>query len=227
MRIVKVESNYYFILFMKIMKKQWISIALITLVSTAGLAGTWAFFTATRTTSDNTFTAGTLDLSVTGDNNIANEPFVIENIGATGNIDGTKTWTIENTGSLPGKLLARITNLANQENGCNDQEKGTELGCDADAEGELGGVVTLNVALNGTDVVSSTLASDQVLKIGDDWNNTMAPVILQAGDTVTVTLHWATGENDYGNEIQSDSLSFDTVFQLIQIIDGPTPANRG
>ncbi|MBP9691415.1 SipW-dependent-type signal peptide-containing protein [Candidatus Woesebacteria bacterium] len=208
-------------------KKTWISIALIVSTIGVGALGTWAFFTATRTNSDNTFTAGTLDLSVTGDNNIVNEPFVIENIGATGDISGTKTWTIENTGSLPGRLLVRLNNLANQENGCNDQEKGTEPACDADTEGELGGVITLNVALNGTNVVSSTLATDQGLVIGDDWNDTVTPLILDAGETATITMSWATDENDYGNEIQSDSLTFDSVFQLIQIINGPTPINRG
>lgn len=211
---------------MNLMKKQWVSIALIALTIAGGIGGTLAFFTATRTTSENTFTAGTLDLSVTGDNNVANEPFVIENIGATGDISGSKTWTIENTGSLPGRLLVRIGNLVNAENGCNDQEKATEPTCDADTVGELGDVITLNVALNGTNVVSSTLADDQVLTIGDAWNDTVTPVVLDAGETAEITMSWATDENAYGNEIQSDSLTFDSVFQLIQLIDGPTPANR-
>lgn len=213
---------------MNALKKPWVSVLLMLLVAGGSIAGTFAYFTATRTASTNTFEAGTLDLSVTGDNNIANEPFVIENMGANANISGTKTWTITNTGSLPGRLLVRLTNLANQENGCNDQEKFTEPGCDANTEGELGGVITMNVALDGQDVptVKSTLASNQVLTIGDLWNDTVTPVIMQPNETRTITLSWATGEDEYGNEIQSDSLSFDSVFQMIQLIDGPTPANR-
>jgi hypothetical protein len=49
---------------------------------------------------------------------------------------------------------------------------------------------------------------------------------MQPNETRTITMSWATGEDEYGNEIQSDSLTFDTVFQMIQLIDGPTPANR-
>jgi len=209
------------------LKKPWVSIILILLAAVGGIAGTFAYFTATRTAELNKFAAGTLDLNVMGDN-AANEPFVIENMGANANIDGTKTWTITNTGTLPGRLLFRITDLVNLENGCNDQEKATEPGCDLDIEGELGGKITLKVDLDAQlDVVQSTLATADMLTIGDNWNDSMLPVIMPAGSTRTITVHWATDENAYGNEIQSDSVTFDTVFQLIQDIDGPTPANQG
>lgn len=210
------------------LKKPWVSVLFILLAVVGGIAGTFAYFTATRTAQTNQFTSGTLDLSVTGDNNIVNEPFVIENMGANANISGTKTWTITNTGTLPGRLLVRLTNLTNLENGCNDQEKATEPSCDLDNLGELGGVITLNVDLDAqTSVVQSTLATADMLKIGDDWNDTVTPVIMQPNEARTITMHWATSESQYGNEIQSDSVSFDSVFQLIQEIDGPTPANRG
>ena len=212
---------------MKHLKKPWVSIVLILLAVVGGIAGTFAYFTATRTAQTNQFTSGTLNLSVTGGNNVANEPFVIENMGANANISGTKTWTITNTGTLAGRLLFRITNLTNLENGCNDQEKGIEPNCDQNTAGELGGVITLKVDLgNQTDVVQSTLATANMLTIGDNWNDTVTPVIMQPNETRTITAHWAKTESQYGNEIQSDSLSFDSVFQLIQIINGPTPANR-
>lgn len=211
---------------MNFFKKPWVSLLLILGAGGLGIAGTFAYFTATRTAETNTFEAGTLDLSVTGDNNTANEPFVIENMGANANMSGTKTWTVTNTGSLPGRLLVRIANLANQENGCNDQEKGAEPECEATTEGELGGVITLNVALDGETKTSSTLATANVQAIGDAWNDDIEPVILQPNETRTVTMSWATAEDEYGNEIQSDSLTFDSVFQLIQLLEGPTPANR-
>jgi len=208
------------------LKKPLASILLIILAAGGGITGTWAYFTATRTAETNTFTAGTLDLNVAGDS-IANKPFVITNMGANANISGTQDWTITNTGTLPGRLLVRITNLDNQENGCNDQEASVETACAGDTIGELGGVVTLNVALDDVEQVASTLTNADVLEIGDEWNDTVTPVIMQPGDTHVITMHWATDEDSYGNEIQSDSLTFDTVFQLIQAIDGPTPANRG
>ena len=116
--------------------------------------------------------------------------------------------------------------MTNLENGCDDQEQGTEPNCDQNTDGELGGVITLKVALGGVDKVTSTLATADMLTIGDDWNDTVAPVIMQPNETREITMHWATDEDSYGNEIQSDSLTFDSVFQLIQIINGPSPANR-
>ncbi|MDP4011902.1 MAG: TasA family protein [Candidatus Roizmanbacteria bacterium] len=62
---------------------------LIILAMGGAIAGTWAYFTATRTAETNTFTAGTLDLNVTGDS-IANKPFVITNMGANANISGSQ-----------------------------------------------------------------------------------------------------------------------------------------
>jgi len=211
---------------MNFLKKPWVSILLIVSALTAGIGGSFAYFTATRTAQNNVFAAGTLDLSVTGENSVANEPFVIENLGATGNLDGTTTWTVTNTADLPGRLLVRVVNLENLENGCNDQEASVEPTCVDDTNGEFGGVVNAVIALDGVDKVSSTLATADMLTMGDNWNDLVAPVIMNPGDTHDITFHWATNENDYGNEIQSDSVKFDLVFQLVQDIAGPTPANR-
>lgn len=210
---------------MKKTPRVWLSVLVILGVLGVAGAGSYAFFTARRTVQQSKFTVGTLDLSVTGNNNTANEPFVIDNIGENGNISGTKTWTIKNTGSLPGRLLVKLNNVVNEENACNDQEKETEAGCDADTNGEMGGVVTAVVALDGADKVSSTLATDQQAKIGTDWNALDPIVTIPAGGEKTVTIHWNTPETAYGNEIQSDSVKFDTVFRLVQLINGPTPAN--
>lgn len=213
-----------FFICMKNKKKLWLSIMIIAGVAIAAIGGSYAYFTAQRTAAQNKFAVGTLDMSATGDNSVANEPFVVENIGANGNISGSKTWTIKNTGTLPGRLLVKLNNVVNEENGCNDQEKTTEPNCEADNFGEMGSVVTANVALDGIDKVSSTLATDQQNKIGNDWN-AMTPVIIPAGEQKTVNIHWATLETAYGNEIQSDSVKFDTTFRLIQVINGPTPTN--
>lgn len=204
-------------------KRLWLSIGLIAAVAFMGIGATFAFFIASRTTSTNKFTAGTLDLNVSANGN-ALEPFVIDNMGDNANISGTKTWTVKNTGTLPGRLLVRLQNVVNKENACNDQEKGTEPGCENDTAGELGGVITLKVALAGVDKVESTLATADEAKIGNDWN-ALTPIILQSNEETTVTAHWATSETGYGNEVQSDSVEFDMNFRLIQLINGPTPTN--
>jgi len=198
-------------------KRVWLSVTIILAVGAALIGGTLAYFIATRTAASNRFEMGTLDLNVASNGQV-NEPFVIENMG-------TKTWTVKNTGTLPGRLLVRVLNLQNLENGCNDQEKMIEPNCEADTEGELGGVLTANVALDGVDKVSSTLATALMTKIGDDWN-ALPNIVLQPNEQRTVTVHWATPESAYSNEIQSDSLSYDMNIRLVQIINGPTPANR-
>ncbi|MFA5886796.1 MAG: TasA family protein [Patescibacteria group bacterium] len=206
-------------------KKVWYSITMIIVVAALAAGGTYAYFTATRTTSANRFAAGTLDLDVAANGNKL-EPFVIENMGDNANISGTKTWTIKNTGSLPGRLLVRLQNVVNTENGCNDQEKTAEPDCDAVGnEGDLGQDITLKVALDGTDQVQSTLATDQQTKIGTDWA-ALPEIVLQANEERTITAHWAADENSYGNEIQSDDTQFDVNFRLIQLINGQAPSNQ-
>lgn len=205
-------------------KKIWYSVSLIALVIGLAGAGTYAYFTATRTTSANRFTAGTLDLDVAANGNKL-EPFIIENMGDNANISGTKTWTIKNTGTLPGRLLLRLQNVINTENGCNDQEKVADPTCEEPGdEGELGNAVLLKVALDGVDQVQSTLATDQMTKVGSDWV-ALPEIVLQADEERTVTVHWAADENSYGNEIQSDDVQFDVNFRLIQLINGETPSN--
>lgn len=205
-------------------KNVWFSIGVIALVAVVAIGATAAYFTAQRTASTNKFAAGTLDMNVQSDS-VVNKPFVIENMGDNANISGTQTWTVKNTGTLPGRLLVRLQNEVNKENGCNDQEKATEPGCDGDTNGELGGVITLNVALDGVDKVSSTLATVNQTKIGIDWN-ALPLIVLQPNESRTITAHWATPETGYGNEIQSDSTEFDLNFRLIQLITGPTPGNQ-
>lgn len=204
-------------------KKIWYSIALIAVIIGLASAGTYAYLTANRTTSANRFAAGTLDLDVRANGNKL-EPFVIENIGGDGNIGDTKTWTIKNTGSLPGRLLIDLQNVVNEENGCNDHEKAVDPTCEEEGkEGNLGAAVLLKVALDGEDKVESTLATDQMTKIGEDWDKLPA-IVLQPDQETTVTAYWSADPASYGNEIQSDSVQFDVNFRLIQLINDQAPS---
>jgi len=198
-------------------KKFTYSILAILLVTSLSVIGTYSYFSATRTTNANKFSVGTLDLDVES-NGSKLEPFVIENLGNKVNISGTKTWTIKNTGSLPGQLFLNLQNVVNNENGCNDQEKAADPTCDAPGKlGNLGNIITLKVQFDGIDQVQSTLATDQQDKIGTDWA-ALSPVILQAGEEKTITAHWLTDGSSYGNEIQGDDTQFDMNFRLAQVI---------
>ena len=190
------------------------SFVLIAVVICAAGAGTYAYFTATRTTSANKFVTGTLDLDVSANGNKL-EPFVVENIGESGDISGTKTWKVRNTGSLPGRLLVKLQNVANADNGCNDQEKNIEPTCEADDLGELGNVVVLNISVDGANIASSSLATANMADLGNKWSN-VTPIIIPAGGEKTVVAYWSADETAYGNEIQSDSTKFDIDFRLVQ-----------
>lgn len=205
-------------------KKVLLSVGLVVVMIATAVGVTAAYFTAQRTTTANKFTTGTMDLDVDTNGNKV-EPFVIENMGDNANIEGSKTWKVKNTGTLPGRLLVRLQNVSNEENSCNDQERAAEAACGSDNLGELGGVITLKLSLDGVDKVESTLATNQQAKIGTDWAALTPSIIMQPNEERTIVAHWATGENEYGNEVQSDSVQFDTNFRLIQLINGPAPAN--
>lgn len=210
---------------MKKNKNIWLNFVAITIILLGAGVGSYAFYTAQRTASENSFTVGTLDLSVTGENNIANEPFIVENIGSASTIEGEKKWKIKNTGTLAGRLLIKMDKLVNLENGCNDQEKNAEPDCDKDNVGELGNAISYKISMDGIDKVNSTLASSQLNTLGKTWNDDVAPIIMQPKEERTITMRWNTPETAYGNEVQSDSVQFNTVFRLIQLINGPTPTN--
>lgn len=207
-------------------KKAFLSLLVIASVGTGvGLLVTRAFFTDKETTTGNKFTVGTLDLEVGGKNGESAESFVIDGIGEAGDISGGKTWTVKNSGSLPGRLFFRLQNVVNEENGCNEPEKVTEPACDSDNNGELGGVIKTKVTINGIEVIAGKdLATANQSEYGAAWS-ALPVVLLEPGQTKTIGFSWSATENDYGNEIQSDSVKFDVDYNLVQLIAGPTPTN--
>lgn len=198
-------------------KKILISLIVIAGVGTAGFAATRAFFQARVQSTDSSFTVGTLDLSV-NDKQEAVDNFVVEGVGASGNISGSKTWTVKNVGTLPGRLYFSLANLNNQENDCNRAEAADEAACQADTIGELGGVVSAKVSVNGTTMVETALANANQDDYATQWNS-KPEIIIPAGESVEVTMGWSASQSDYNNSIQSDSLTFDTVFDLVQLVD--------
>lgn len=201
-------------------RKILLSVVIIVALTASAAAATWAYFTATRNTTANRFTAGTLDLNVQT-NGAAAESFALDNVGDPATLNGGKTYTVRNTGTLPGRLYIRLKNVANLENGCNDPEIEAEANCEADNNGELGGVVTLKALLGGVEKVSSLLATNQENKLGNDWL-ALPAVTIAPGAQETVDLNWEVG--DYGNEVQSDSTTFDVEFRLVQPnAPAPTP----
>lgn len=140
--------------------------------------------------------------------------YILDNLGETANFKGTRSWVISNQSGTDKILDIALENVINLENGCNDQEKAVQPDCDQVGKvGDFGKIINLKVALDGIDRVESTLANDQQDKIANDWANLPA-VVLKPKEKRIITIHWFVNENFYKNEIQSDSVSFEVVFNL-------------
>lgn len=204
-------------------KKLIISAAILVGVTASGYAASQALFSDTEVATDSTFTVGTLDLDVDGNNGTDFDNFSITNIGADGTVNGGKTWVINNTGSLPGELTFSMADLDNLENGCNEPEALVDASCDTpgSGQGDLGDAITTTVTLDGLQVISSDLATANVGAYASQWDTNAGTVVIPAGGSATVVMNWATDPSAYGNEIQSDSLTFDLAFSLVQV--DPTP----
>ncbi len=207
-------------------KKIIISTLIIASLVTGGvLVGTGALFTDTEDATDSTFTVGTLDMDVDGNNGTEFDNFTVENIGADGTVSGGKTWTINNSGSLPGVLTFAMADLNNDDNGCNEPEALVDTTC-GPGEGELGDAISTTVTLDtgsgASEVIATNLATANVGEYATQWDTNAGEVVIPAGGSVTVAMNWATDPTAYGNEIQSDSLDFDVAFTLEQVVPADT-----
>ncbi len=92
-------------------KKMLLSVLVLGFVATVAGAGTFAYFDSEQISAANTITSGTLKLDVKDDGDNLIDSFAIG--GTTGLKPGdsgnAKTYTLKNSGSLPGKLIATVT----------------------------------------------------------------------------------------------------------------------
>jgi len=114
--------------------------------------------------------------------------------------------------------------LVNHENGCNEPEALVDGSCDnpGEGQGEMGGVIDIYAYLDNVEKGTSTLATADQDVIGTTWEG-LPSMTIPAGGSAQVKLEWATDQEGYGNEIQSDSITFDVGFDLVQVVT-PTPA---
>lgn len=203
------------------------------LATIGGVAVTSALFSDTETNTANTFTAGTLNMTVGGADGTAFESLNLANLGVDGQVTGGKTWTIVNTGTVPGNLTFKMNELVNNDNACNEPETilDTTCGNPGPGQGELGVNMTVKVYLDTnitdgitptTPVVDTNLATANQGEYASQWvANNPGPVTIPAGGSVNVTMNWSTDPATYTNVIQSDSTTFGLQYDLLQVV--PTP----
>lgn len=199
------------------------SLFLLALVGVIGFMTTQALFIDTEQSQDAQFQVGTLDMTVDGPGSNQAETISVTGIGAQNVVAGGKTWEINNVGSLPGAFSFALTNILNLENGCNEPEAEVDTTCDNPGEnqGELGSAIAISLSVTeGAEtrqVMTTTLDSTSDDTFTEAWDAAAGEIIIQPGDSISLTLNWSTADSSFANEAQSDSTRFDTLFLLEQL----------
>lgn len=199
------------------MKRIFMSILTIALVSVVAIGATKAYFSDTETSTGNTFTAGTLDLTADGNNGTNTVKFTVTNMVPGNQPKGT--YALKNVGTVNGFLDIENVSVSSNENGILSPEAaaGDTTGTDPGA-GELGTLVNarLFVDRDGDGWVG---AGDTVF-----YNGTVAGMpshfelseAVNAGATghITAIFDWWSSAND--NLGQGDDMTVNMTFELAQ-----------
>lgn len=196
-----------------IAKKILASLVAIALMSTALGIGAYATFSDTETSLNNTFTAGTLDLKINGDdtNYVA---FNVNNM-RPGN-QPKNTLVLSNVGTIAGTLDIKSVVVTDSENDLIEPE--AEAGDTTSDQGELSSVVNLRLFVD-TNKDGWISAGEKVFF--DGKVNTLPASFdlnqaIPAGGSVNIVaiFDWWNTPND--NLAQSDSFTLDLTFELAQ-----------
>jgi len=176
------------------MNKVLASLLMIGVVAAMAGAGTFAYYSDTATSVDNTFTAGTLDLVLYDNGGIPVAMGVGGNVAPGDTNVLVNTMNLTNAGSIGGNLTASVTNVTDAAG--------------IDSSGDLSPVIEVTIS-NG--VVTYT----DYLTPGTNLTN-MDFGALASGSSQDITVEYSIDGPSVGNEIQGDSVEFDIVFDLNQ-----------
>lgn len=196
--------------------------SLFVVVAVAAVAGgaTWAYFSDTETSNDNTFAAGSLDLKLDGgDVNVVK--FTVNNMVPGNQPKGT--YRVENAGSVNGYLDLESVSVTNKENSCVDPESTAgDTTCDnpGDGQGELQDVV--NVRLfedNDCDgwigTGETVFYNDKVKNLPGNFERNLALNVGQEKCITAIYDWWSTADD---NKAQGDSMVVNVGFELGQTV---------
>lgn len=202
------------------MKRILLSLAMIVLVGSVTVGATKAYWADTETSNGNTFTAGTLDLTVDGNNGTNTVKFNYTSL-RPGN-QPNSGYILANIGSVNGFLNISNISVTNSENGCFEPESSAgDITCDnpGAGQGELQSVVNLRLFVdrNGDGYIS---VGDTVLYNGllgsVPANLTFnEPVNAGANTRIGAILDWWNTPDD--NKAQGDTAVLNMTFGLSQI----------
>jgi spore coat-associated protein N len=216
-----------------------LSLAALLIVGIVG-GGTWAFFSDSEASQNNTLTAGTLDLQV-GAADPCTESIDIGTLLLPGDSGNAADWTATNLGSVSGTLRVTFGAITNYENTRTEPEQAAGDTTTGATEGELGDFIDIALWLDtnqsgswdsgdmylGSDgsvynwVSGSSLPPEAYDDInnyaGLDWDSTDGmPTLAGSADLdFMVEYDFPVDAND--NRVQGDSSLFDITFTLEQV----------
>jgi predicted ribosomally synthesized peptide with SipW-like signal peptide len=200
------------------MKRILLSLVVIAAVGSLAVGATISQFSDTETASDNTFSAGTLDLKTNNLDGVTNA-YTLANM-TPGAWENAGQVILKNAGSIKGHAWYEITNVRNYENTCIEPEVG-DVTCGTGADqGELGGLAKASLQANKdtaptnyTRYPVSAIAINSAAGVHYDIKD------LDPNETLPLVVYgvW-TNDGAADNLAQSDSVMFDIVFHLDQIL---------
>jgi predicted ribosomally synthesized peptide with SipW-like signal peptide len=183
------------------------------ILALASVTAVAAILSDTESSNYNTFTAGTLDLTLNGENGDNVAIFAISHMRPGSQPTGA--YNLQNIGSLSGTLSISSITVEDIENDLTEPE--TEAGDITSDVGELGSVVNIRLYVD-TDKDGYYSTGDVMLYNGkiSDLPSTLAIGTLGAGATtrVNAVVDWWSTSSD--NLAQSDSCVVNFTFSLVQ-----------
>jgi predicted ribosomally synthesized peptide with SipW-like signal peptide len=197
------------------MKRIILSLGVIAIVAIVAVGATRAYFSDTETSTGNTFTAGTLDLTVNGNNGVNTVLFTSANLKPGSQPTGK--YTLRNAGSVAGFIDIENISFVSSENTRIEPE--IEAGDLTDDEGELDDVLNVRMFLdyNGDGYISTgdVVFYNGLVKNLPTHFELNEPIPADTGiDFVTEVYDWWNTSTD--NQAQSDSLVINATFELGQ-----------
>lgn len=177
-------------------------------VGVVSMDTTGAWFKDTTTAQNNTITAGTLDLTVNGENTVTMSDLIFGSKLVPGAWDNLGHANIKNTGNTPGKLSFSIKGVVNNENSIGQPE--AAAGDTSANMGELSSKLKLSIQEN---VAPWTRYTAMLMSNGQ----TAEGRILNPGEEIQVVFYVTWGSTSNDNIAQGDSVEFDLEINLNQI----------
>jgi len=190
-------------------KRILFSVMTIAIVGALIGGGVFAYFSDVESSPDNSFTAGTLDLSVDNENPWTSTKITVSNMAP--GADGVATMTLTNEGTIDGTLTVDLKNLSDTEGENPEPEINTTEPGDLSANMDIALWVDANhdgVQDGGETVLYSGKLNAEA---GPYSVGTLA-----ASATTYVSLNYSI-DSGVGNDIQGDISTFDIEFNLTQV----------